>query len=154
VPPLRERDGDVLLLARHFLGSYAAASGVAPPALGPDVLELLVRHPWPGNVRQLQSQMHRLVALAAGRVAGREDLSPELSGPGRPCNCLLRAELQRHEARILLSAIERHGGVLARAARELGITRQALHAKLRRLGLLLGTASPAEVSTPVRGTTV
>jgi DNA-binding NtrC family response regulator len=148
VPPLREREGDVLLLARHFLGSYAAARCVARPTLGPEVQQLLVGHPWPGNVRQLQSQMHRLVALAPGREARGEDLSPELTGPGQPCNCLLRAELQRHEARILLSAVERHGGVLARAARELGITRQALHAKLRRLGLLLGAAEARPAAGP------
>ena len=90
VPPLREREGDVLLLARHFLRSYAAARSVARPTLGPEVQELLVGHPWPGNVRQLQSQMHRLVALAPGREARGEDLSPELTGPGRPCNCLLQ----------------------------------------------------------------
>ena len=139
-PPLRERDGDVLLLARHFLRQFAVEHGVAPPTLGAHAQSLLVRHPWPGNVRQLQSEMRRLVALAPGREVGRDDLTPELQGADEPEAGGLRAELQRHEARILRRTIARHGGVHSRAARELGITRQALYAKLRRLGLLLGTA--------------
>ena len=140
VPPLRERNGDVLLLARHFLRSFACCRGVLAPTLGPEAESLLVRHPWPGNVRELQSEMRRLVALAPGREVGAEDLSPGIQGPSPVPAGGLRAELQRHEARILRNTIERHGGVHSRAAAELGITRQALHSKLRRLGGLLGTA--------------
>ena len=93
VPPLRERGCDVVLLARHFLHRYAAAHGRLTPALGPGVEALLMRYGWPGNVRQLESQMRCLVVETAGRDIRREDLPPEVQGPfpcrraasGKPC---------------------------------------------------------------------
>jgi DNA-binding NtrC family response regulator len=135
VPPLRERGGDILLLARHFLRGSAAARGVAPPVLGREAQSLLQAYAWPGNVRELEGEMRRLVVLAAGREVRQSDLSPEMQGQ-QPCLCGLRAALRRHELEYLRHALERHGGVQARAAAELGITRQALCAKIRRLGVL------------------
>jgi DNA-binding NtrC family response regulator len=140
VPPLRERNGDVIVLARHFLRLFASARGLEAPTLGSDAESLLARYRWPGNVRELESEMRRLVALAPAREIARDDLSPEIQGPLPMALGPLRAELQRHEARLLQHALARHGGVLSRAAAELGISRQALYAKLRRLGDLLGTA--------------
>lgn len=133
VPPLRERGQDVLVLARHFLGQFARARGVPLPVLGPEVQRLLECFPWPGNVRQLESEMRRLVVIAPGREVKPEDLSDEFQGPAAVPVGGLRAELLRHEIRILQLALERHGGVRSRAAADLGITRQALCAKLRRL---------------------
>ncbi len=138
VPPLRERGADVVLLARQFLGRMAAAQGDQPPALGPEVEALLLRYPWPGNVRQLETEMRRLVVVAAGREALRADLSPELQGPQPLPSGGLRAAMRRREAEYLLGALDRHHWVQARAAAELGITRQALGAKIRRLGVLPG----------------
>jgi DNA-binding NtrC family response regulator len=139
VPPLRERGGDVLLLARRFLHSSAAARGVAPPVLGREAQSLLQRYPWPGNVRELEGEMRRLVVLAAGREVLRPDLSPEIQGQ-QVCECGLEAAMRRHETEYLQHALDRNGGVQARAAAELGITRQALGAKIRRLGMLVDTA--------------
>jgi len=134
VPPLRERGGDVLLLARHFLLQSAAALAVAVPQLGAEADAALRRHSWPGNVRELESEMRRLVVFAAGRQVSAQDFSPEVVG-GRLTTCGLRATMRQHEADLLKSALDRAGGVQARAAAELGITRQALSAKLQRLGL-------------------
>ncbi len=143
VPPLRERGQDVLVLARHFLRQFAQVRDVAPPVLGPEAQRLLQCFPWPGNVRQLESEMRRLVVIAPGREVQAEDLSEELRGPSAAPAGGLRAELLRHEVRILKLALERHGGVQSRAAAELGITRQALCAKLRRLGAARGAILPA-----------
>jgi len=76
LPALRERTGDVELLARYFLGKFA------PPGVGlaPEAMELLCAHPWPGNVRQLENELRRATALTRGRI-GPEDLSPELARP-------------------------------------------------------------------------
>jgi DNA-binding NtrC family response regulator len=135
VPPLRQRGSDVLLLAGHFLREEAASQGERPPALSREVEEALLGYAWPGNVRQLKSEMRRLVARAAGREARLEDLSQELEeGPG-PRVGTLRAALKEREAELVRGALDRNGGILARAAAELGITRQALWAKVRRRGL-------------------
>ena len=134
VPPLRERGMDVLLLAQHFLRQSAAALAVPAPELGSEAQAALRRHTWPGNVRELESEMRRLVVFAPGRQVRAQDFSPEIVGP-RGTVCGLRATLRGHEVDLVKSALERAGGVQARAAAELGITRQALGAKLRRLGL-------------------
>jgi DNA-binding NtrC family response regulator len=134
VPPLRERGADVLLLARHFLDVRSREAGVDRPRLAPAAEEALAGYPWPGNVRQLENEMHRLVVRAAGRAVGREDLSPEVAVAPQ-AEGSLKAALQRLESQILLGVLEKHEGRQARAAAELGITRQALWAKLRRLGV-------------------
>lgn len=134
VPALRERGSDVLLLARHFLRLAAQGRPLPPPALGPEVEALLLAYRWPGNVRQLEGEMRRLFVLAAGRQALPMDLSPEIQeSPSQRGD--LRSAMRRQEAAFLHSALTRHGGVQARAAAELGITRQAFGAKLRRLRL-------------------
>ncbi|HXY42283.1 MAG TPA: sigma-54 dependent transcriptional regulator [Vicinamibacteria bacterium] len=142
VPPLRERGEDVLLLARHFLRAFSEPLGRPQPVLGREAEALLRRYPWPGNVRELESQMRRLVVLAPGREVRGCDLGPEIAGAvtaATPAGGLHEA-MRCIESEILRRTLERHGGVQARAAAELGITRQALCAKLRRLRGLVGTA--------------
>src|SRR4029453_13710133 len=78
---------DVLLLARHFLRAAADRAGVAPPRLPADVAAALASFPWPGNVRQLENEMSRLVALAGHGPVRKEPLSPRLAArppPPRP----------------------------------------------------------------------
>ncbi|MGX1693517.1 sigma-54-dependent transcriptional regulator FlbD [Brevundimonas naejangsanensis] len=66
LPSLRERPGDIAVLADHFVRKYAAANGVPPRAIGPEARRALVAHRWPGNVRELENAMHRAVLLASG----------------------------------------------------------------------------------------
>jgi DNA-binding NtrC family response regulator len=105
---------------------------VAPPRLTAAAEDALVAHPWPGNVRELESEMLRLVVRHPGRSVGPEELSAELAEAPRPCGTL-RIALQRVESEMVREALARHPGRSARAAAELGITRQALWAKRRRL---------------------
>jgi DNA-binding NtrC family response regulator len=134
VPPLRERGGDILLLARHFLRLQAAARGERPSAIAAAAEAAFLRHPWPGNVRELEGEMRRLGAVARGREIALEDLSEELrASRPLPRHGGLRAAVERAQYELICHAIRRNAGVKARAARELGITRQALGAKLRRL---------------------
>jgi DNA-binding NtrC family response regulator len=132
VPPLRERGGDVLLLAHHFLELLARGRGVAVPRLTPAAEDALLAHPWPGNVRELESEMLRLVVRHPGGSVGAEELSAELAEARRACGTL-RLALRRVESEMVREALARHPGQSARAAAELGITRQALWAKRRRL---------------------
>jgi DNA-binding NtrC family response regulator len=136
LPPLRERGADVLLLARHFLRAQAVAPGSAPPVLSSEAEAALLAHSWPGNVRELLSEMRKLGVRAAGRPVTLEDLSPGLrERPARSGS--LRSVLLRRETELVHDALERHDWILARAAADLGITRQALWTKVRRLGLVV-----------------
>jgi len=137
LPPLRERGTDVLLLARHFLRAQAAGRGAAPPLLPPEAEAALLAHSWPGNVRELQNEMRRLGVRAPGRPVVVEDLSPALKQRPARRSGTLRSALRKCEAELVQEALDRHDGILARAAAELGITRQGLWLKVRRLGLVV-----------------
>ena len=136
-PPLRERGADVLLLARHFLRVLSPGPGAAPPVLSPEVEGALLAHSWPGNVRELRNAMRRVWVRAAGRSVTVEDLPPALQ-QRRPRRWgTLESALRERETELIQEALERHRGIVARAAAELGITRQGLWLKVRRLGLVV-----------------
>jgi transcriptional regulator with GAF, ATPase, and Fis domain len=78
LPPLRDREGDVALLAGALVGKLAAELGVVTPELTPEALERLAAWRWPGNVRELENELRRAIALSGGRI-GPEDLSPGLA---------------------------------------------------------------------------
>jgi DNA-binding NtrC family response regulator len=72
LPPLRERPGDVVALADHFVAKYAKANGLPPRSLAPEARQALLRAPWPGNVRELENTLHRAVLLSQGDVIGSD----------------------------------------------------------------------------------
>ena len=136
VPPLRERGGDVLLLARHFLRQEAARQSRVPPRLSRGAEAAIARYSWPGNVRQLASEMRRVLVIAVDGVIDLEHLSDDIRpSPGGVVGGL-RSKMAAVERRIVREVLDRHGGNRTAAAAELGITRQALVAKIRRLGLV------------------
>lgn len=135
LPPLRERDGDVLVLARHFVRLAAQREGRTPPALPAEVARALASYAWPGNVRELENEMGRLVVLAGRGPILREHLSPRLCEPVADPRSRLRDARHRFEREFVARALSRNGGNRTRTAAELGLTRQALVSKIRRLGL-------------------
>ncbi len=146
LPPLRDRGDDVLLLARLFLGRHAARLGRPPLDLAREAAALLQRYPWPGNVRELNNEMERAAALTVGEIITPEDLSPRLRGEEQPRETEWRrppelkpAEtgpvLQNLERQAIVETLARHGSNKTRAARELGLSREGLRKKLKRLGL-------------------
>jgi DNA-binding NtrC family response regulator len=140
VPPLRDRGRDVLHLARHFL-AWASGPGQRPPVLSREAEQALSRYSWPGNVRELLREAQRVVVRASDGVVHRRHLSPELrrDAPGwRGSFRAARDEWERHH---IIRALERHGGNRTATAAEMGISRQALVAKIRRHGI--GTSAPA-----------
>ena len=121
LPPLAERPGDILPLAQHFLGAHKS--------LQADAREALLRHPWPGNVRELKNTMQRAALLALGAELYAADLGlPAAASPAPRWD----AELDRDTIEASLS---RAGGVVAHAAAELGLSRQALYRRMERLSL-------------------
>jgi DNA-binding NtrC family response regulator len=132
LPPLRQRRGDVPLLAHHFLKKYNERYGLEARLL-PDGIRALEDYTWPGNVRQLQHIIERLVILApGGRIDGdavRQAI--QATAPReRPDETLAAAE--EEQIRRVLQAT---GGNKSRAARILGIERKTLYRKLERMGL-------------------
>ncbi len=135
-PPLRERGDDIPLLARHFLERLAARDKVPVPRLSAEATAALRTYAWPGNVRELQNEMERLVVLVRDRPVGREDLRPPVAAtsatPSPRALSQVRLAMERD---LVAAALRRHEGSRTRAAADLGITRQALYEKIRRLGL-------------------
>jgi len=127
VPPLAERREDILPLARHFLEPGFELSTAATDAL--------VRYPWPGNVRELQNTIRRACLLSASRVIEAATL-----------NLSAAASAERAEPELDRPAVEqalaRAGGVIAHAARDLGLSRQALYRRMEKLGLKADAPRP------------
>ena len=144
MPPLRARPGDVPLLLNHFLEGHAATHGLTPPRLADDALARLATHTWPGNVRELMNLSERLVILRHGREVTEHDLPAEMRGgpvaaAGAGAAAYLHLPLRdaklAFEADLVRAALERHGGNVTRAARDLGLERTHLHKRIRALGL-------------------
>ncbi len=133
LPPLRERGDDIPILADYFLSRLAAESGEAVRRLEPSSLELLRKQTWRGNVRELRNLMERVHIYATG-----EDVTPELLLTLLPripdsTSESLRNATARFERDYIETAIARHDGNIAAAARELGLERSHLYKKLKRL---------------------
>jgi len=138
VAPLRQRPEDILDLANHFMELFAAQEGRRRPGLTADAAAALQAYSWPGNVRELRNEMERACLLVPeGHPLDRAQLSPRLGGggPAEKLEGSLRETMERLEALVLAEALRRHGGNRTRCARELGISRQALIAKIARLGV-------------------
>jgi Nif-specific regulatory protein len=140
-PPLRERAGDVPLLTEHFLRRIAHEREREQPAVDPDVMRLMQRHAWPGNVRQLENALQRLSLLAGDGPISPEvlELDPALSGSLRGRSATSRTEpplsLDRGESLQIRKALKAAGGNRARAARMLGISRATIYRKIKEYGL-------------------
>jgi two-component system, NtrC family, nitrogen regulation response regulator NtrX len=136
VAPLRERRGDIPLLAEHFLAAFCQAEGHAPKRLTPEALALLEEYRWPGNVRELRNLMERAAILVEGGEVRAEDLAAWLeTAPTTEEPVGLRGEIERREAEAIRRALEAANGNVTQAAAGLGIDRTNLHRKMRKYGL-------------------
>jgi DNA-binding NtrC family response regulator len=123
VPPLRERAGDLPLLAATLVRRAAAAVGRPEPVLAPDALAALARHVWPGNVRELENCLTRAVVVATGDVIRAEHLVLGGVAPEGPARLGTLDEMERDHVLRVLAATRGHK---ARAAQILGISRPRL----------------------------
>ncbi|MBM4361771.1 MAG: sigma 54-interacting transcriptional regulator [Deltaproteobacteria bacterium] len=142
VPPLRDRRGDIPLLARHFAEQASCELGRSVAGIAQSTLLALSAHDWPGNVRELDSEMKRLVLAAPdGGILTDDLLGPRLRAPVAatdargPAAGTLRERVEKVERHLVLEALAEHGGNKTRTARALGLTREGLHKKLGKLGL-------------------
>jgi len=140
LPPLRERPGDVMLLAEHFLDEFCKKARRKVLTFSADARRRLESHPWPGNVRELRNLMERLAYLSPGDRIESEELAFILS-PRRGGQMLVSAGQPLAEAtgefqvEYITRSIEQAGGNMSQAAARLGLHRSNLYRKMRQLGM-------------------
>ena len=134
LPPLRERENDIALLAKAFLQHYGNEHAKPVLTFAPDALRALTLHRWPGNVRELQNRVQRAVILADGKRVNARDL--ELTGilSALPPQTLKEAR-ESVEREMVQDALRRHRGKITSAAVELGISRPTLYELMEKLGI-------------------
>jgi transcriptional regulator with GAF, ATPase, and Fis domain len=139
LPPLRERIGDVGLIAGHLMERIAKARGRATPRIDADVLDALERYPWPGNVRQMENVLRRFVLHAGeGAITSRVvEADPELAQMllGKQQAFVPVMSIAKSEEDQIRRALEASGGNRDRAARLLGISRATIYRKMREYSL-------------------
>ncbi|MGB5202438.1 MAG: PEP-CTERM-box response regulator transcription factor [Sedimenticolaceae bacterium] len=136
VPPLRERQGDSLLLARAFLERYATELKRPIKGLTPQAIEAIEAHDWPGNVRELENRIKRAVIMADGTQISLEDLELPVPNGDRdldPFN--LREVRENAESQAILRALARSDGNVSKTSDLLGITRPTLYNLMKKYGI-------------------
>jgi two-component system NtrC family response regulator len=134
LPPLREREGDIQLLAQYFLQRFAAQSGKTGLSFDQEALRGLDRFHWPGNVRQLENQVRRAVIMAEGKRLTVRDLElTSTTGPASTIN--MKDARENLEREMIQAALKKHGGRIAPAAVELGISRPTLYDLMEKYGI-------------------
>jgi two-component system NtrC family response regulator len=134
LPPLRERESDVILLAQSFLQQFAVQNGKTGLTFGPEALRGLARHLWPGNVRELQNRVRRAVIMGGSKRLTMDDL--ELSQvTTSPHGVSLKEARETIEREMIQHALKKHAGKITAAATELGISRPTLYELMEKLGI-------------------
>ena len=138
LPPLRDRQDDILLLLNHYLSVFNEENGKQIEGFTPAAYEILSAYDWPGNIRELRNLVERMVVLSRGKVLDAKDIPAPVrekiadSGAVR-----IDAELtvDEMEQRMIIQALEKTGGNRTKAAEKLGISRRTLHRKLNQYGI-------------------
>ena len=143
VPPLREREEDISLLAQHFLKVFAEKNHKIIKGLTPQAMDRLLKYEWPGNVRELMNAIERAVVLSRSEYLDEEDLPTVVRGDdprgqdiSSESNVPGDLSLGEIEKVTILKTLEASGGNKSEAARRLGITRKTLHKKLKKYGAM------------------
>ncbi len=145
LPPLRQRQEDIPLLAAHFIKKYVQENLRDKTRITPEALKVLIQYAWPGNVRELENVMERAVILCSNNIISPQDLPAELApAPAEsrldidrfiPLNTPLPEALDGIEEQMIRRALEKSGQVQVRAAELLGITKSLLQYKLKKYHL-------------------
>jgi DNA-binding NtrC family response regulator len=126
LPPLRERQDDIPQLANHYLRQYAQKYRKNFQGIRPQAMELLQRYNWPGNIRELQHAIERAIIMADGDELDSRDFFFLSAKP---------ASEKVQQSSTIQRAIDKNGGNISKAAKELGLTRASLYRRLEKYGL-------------------
>ena len=135
LPPLRERQEDIPLLADHFLRVYATKYRKPPLRLNAATLGKLQKYHWPGNVRELQHAIERAIIMSDTPVLQPGDFFFSSADSGEDSLFFENYNLEEVEKLVIRKAITKHAGNISQAARELGLTRASLYRRLEKYGL-------------------
>ena len=142
VPPLRDRAVDIPLLVNHFVETANQKLRKSIRGISPDGMSVLIAHQWPGNIRELENVVQRMMVVAKSDVVGLEDVPRELRGDSdapprtaKDLRGLARASTELVEKQTILDALVKTGGNVTHAAKALGISRATLYRKLKRYGI-------------------
>ena len=138
LPPLRERTGDIPLLAQDFLREFARENDKKVNDFAVEALEALTQYGWPGNVRELRTAIEHAVVLCRGEKITPRDLPPNVRGNGAAQAAADAARLltqndltvQEAEKQLIIRALKESNGNRTLAAKKIGISRRTLHRKL------------------------
>ncbi len=133
IPPLRERTGDAVLLARHFLDLFGREHGRSLRGFTEDALAAIEGYPWPGNARELENRVKRAVIMADGNRLAAEDLELAIPDESMPLN--LRQVREEAERRAIERALALYNGNVSQAADILGVSRPTLYDLVRKYDL-------------------
>jgi DNA-binding NtrC family response regulator len=131
LPPLRERENDILLLADFYLRKYCAKYDKQGLKINHKASQKLLNYSWPGNVRELQHSIEKAVILADESVLGESSFNLNNDNPDLDLN-LQNSTLEEMEKAMILASIKKEKGNMSNVAKNLGITRQTLYNKLKR----------------------
>ena len=133
LPPLRERAGDIPLLAQKFLREFAAENGKPVNDFTADALQLLIHHSWPGNVRELRTAIEHAVVLCRGEKISARDLPPSVRGVRTVEPQLFQRNdltVKEAEKQLVMRALKETDGNRTLAAKKIGMSRRTFHRKL------------------------
>jgi two-component system, NtrC family, response regulator len=132
IPPLREREGGRIVLARHLLAKFAEQQGRNFRGFSDDAQDAIESYAWPGNVREMENKIKGAVIMAEGKFVTAADLG---LAAGEPPTLNLREVRQKAETRAIREALARTGGNISRAAEILGVTRPTLYDLMQRYAI-------------------
>ena len=134
LPPLREREGDILLLATGLLQRYVHENRKKITGFTPQAIHAIETYPWPGNVRELENRIKRAVIMAEGKKVTPMDLeltSPYMKYEGRG----LKEAREALEKDLIQKALAKNKGNITKVAEELGVSRPTLYELMEKLGI-------------------
>ncbi len=136
LPPLRERLDDIQLLVEHFLAIYCRKYKMPLKRINPTTIRRLEKHNWPGNIRELQHAVERAVIMSESNILQPQDFFlSQLDDLQPEDNTEDITNLEEREKLLIRKVIDKHGGNISKAARELGLTRASLYRRIEKHGL-------------------
>jgi two-component system response regulator AtoC len=149
LPALRDRKEDIDLLVKYFITQFNEKLKKQITSVAPEALNILRNYSWPGNIRQLENSLERMILMADGNELRARDISEEISGISPTLNGdseeepsslkeIVKKQTQSLERDLIERALEETGSNVTRAAEKLGLSRKGLQLKMKELGIKRG----------------